>query len=307
MKKGIDVSHWQTDNFNFSEIANTGVCWCAIKAGGGSDHHTRYTDVLYRQNVDKAVKHNMSVYPYYYGHDLSIESAQKSAEYFSKIIADTPQACGAYYDVEGEMLSLPKNTLTEIIAVFCNKVEFLTGKECGIYTSESHFNNLIDDSRLSHLNHWVAKYSSEKPVLKSGNSVGVWQYGQATTSNGIKYDCNYVYSEITTDKPTSYTFDEMVEKTYRGDFGNGQVRKNAIESLGFSYTAIQEEVNRRYYGIVKSENAPKEPTLTAEMVAEKCYKGEFGNGAVRKAAVEALGYNYNEVQAIVNRKYYGIE
>ena len=42
-----------------------------------------------------------------------------------------------------------------------------------------------------------------------------------------------------------------------------------------------------------------------EEVAKDVINGDYGNGAERKAALEAAGYDYAEVQAEVNRQLYG--
>lgn len=46
--------------------------------------------------------------------------------------------------------------------------------------------------------------------------------------------------------------------------------------------------------------APQTPSKSVDEVAQDVINGKYGNGADRKAAVEAAGYNYDEVQAKVN-------
>lgn len=41
------------------------------------------------------------------------------------------------------------------------------------------------------------------------------------------------------------TFEEVVENTIKGLYGNGADRKNKIEQLGFSYSDVQKAVNKR--------------------------------------------------------------
>ena len=46
---------------------------------------------------------------------------------------------------------------------------------------------------------------------------------------------------------------------------------------------------------------PVQPTKDITAVAKEVINGKYGNGATRKKNLEAAGYNYNEVQAEVNR------
>lgn len=46
--------------------------------------------------------------------------------------------------------------------------------------------------------------------------------------------------------------------------------------------------------------APQTPSKSVDEVAQDVVNGKYGNGADRKAALEAAGYNYDEVQAKVN-------
>ena len=44
------------------------------------------------------------------------------------------------------------------------------------------------------------------------------------------------------------------------------------------------------------------PVLTNEQVADEVIAGKWGNGTDRKLRLTAAGYNYEEVQKIVNKK-----
>ena len=46
--------------------------------------------------------------------------------------------------------------------------------------------------------------------------------------------------------------------------------------------------------------AQQTPSKSVDEVAQDVVNGKYGNGADRKAALEAAGYNYDEVQAKVN-------
>lgn len=58
----------------------------------------------------------------------------------------------------------------------------------------------------------------------------------------------------------------------------------------------------RGYGVpAYEEDVPKKPLKSITEVAKDVINGKYDNGAARKSKLEAEGYNYNEVQAEVNR------
>ena len=57
-------------------------------------------------------------------------------------------------------------------------------------------------------------------------------------------------------------------------------------------------------GIIVS-GRDRAPAKTLDQVAEEVIAGKWGTGTARKKALEAAGYNYAEVQAIVNAKLKG--
>jgi len=56
---------------------------------------------------------------------------------------------------------------------------------------------------------------------------------------------------------------------------------------------VQAEVNRILKGTASSYDVTK--------IARDVIAGKYGNGEARKKALEAKGYDYNKVQAEVNR------
>ena len=89
-------------------------------------------------------------------------------------------------------------------------------------------------------------------------------------------------------------------KVIRGDYGNGQERKDALAAAGFDYSTVQAEVNRLLgYGGSDQTEASGSESITE--VARRVIRGDYGNGAARKEALANAGYDYAAVQAEVNR------
>lgn len=75
---------------------------------------------------------------------------------------------------------------------------------------------------------------------------------------------------------------DIAREVLRGDWGNGQDRKNRIEKAGYNYKSVHHNVHL----LIK---------------AQQVISGKYGTGATRKILLENEGYNYKEVQSVVNK------
>lgn len=98
--------------------------------------------------------------------------------------------------------------------------------------------------------------------------------------------------------PTSEgaSIDVLAQRVIAGEYGNGDARRAA---LGDKYEAVQRRVNELLgYGT--------QPAVDIDAVAAAVMRGDYGNGQDRVTALRAAGYDPDEVQAAVNRIYYGM-
>ena len=101
------------------------------------------------------------------------------------------------------------------------------------------------------------------------------------------------YKEPTEEKKTTKSVHEVAEEVLQGKWGNGSDRKKKLEAAGYSYTAVQAEVNNILYG--------KKPKLkSTDEIAKEVIAGKWENGAERKKKLEAAGYDYKTIQKRVN-------
>lgn len=251
MTFGIDISRWQ-GNFNLTQAKAEGVQFVIIKAGGGDDG--LYKDSQFENNYSKAKKNEIPCGSYFFGAATTVERAKEEADYFLSLLKGKQFEMPVYYDVEGNMLNLEKNLLTDICLAFMERVE-AAGYFTGIYGNPNSFNNHLDDNRLTHFCHWVAYWSTSMPKLKSGMSVGIWQFGGETNyirSNkvaGVTCDQNYCYVDYTSaikslglngfPKPSPEpepkpTLDAVEPRMGYGDFNDrvGRLQK-CLKELGY--------------------------------------------------------------------------
>ncbi|MBQ8994235.1 MAG: hypothetical protein IJ091_00295 [Oscillospiraceae bacterium] len=113
---------------------------------------------------------------------------------------------------------------------------------------------------------------------------------------------------IATARPTTTTpatpkksVEELAKEVIRGDWGNGQERKDKLAAAGYNYDEVQDKVNAILYGSSTTTATPLSATKkSVEEIAKEVIRGNWGNGQERKDKLAAAGYNYDEVQAKVN-------
>lgn len=303
-KFGIDISHWQGDISISQAKSERGVEFVIIKLGGADAG--KYKDSKFDDYYNQCKSIGMPCGCYFYGNAKTVEQAESEADYFISLLTGKQFEYPVYYDVEGNMLISDRNTLTDIVIAFCDKVE-KAGYFTGIYTSDSHFQSKVDDSRLQRFTHWVARYSTNEPTT----SCDIWQFGGGTnflqnkTICGRTVDQDYCYrdfeSEIknarlngfsgsSTPAPVLKSNEEIANEVIAGDWGSGEDRKNRLAAAGYDYSAVQSIVNEKLAPAKKS----------VDEIAQEVLAGSWGNGNDRKSKLEAAGYNYSEVQAKVN-------
>ena len=302
---GIDISKWQK-GFNIQNALNEGFTYVILRAGYTSDsgyYKDPQFDTFYNQAKQLRVE-NLGAY--YFGQAFSVNDAIKEANLFLQYLQGK-NIKKVYYDVEAKMVNQSKQNLTAIVKAFCDTVNKV-GYTCGVYASESVFNSNFDDVQLKEYPHWVAKYSTKSPTIRSGNPVEIWQYGGTTNyirSNkiaGTVVDQNIIYipwsnkpeieQKPVNPKEVSYeVIHQLALKVLdEGKYGTGEVRKKALGDL---YEPVQAEVN----AIIR-QRAGKENEKTTEQLAEEVLAGLHGTGLARKIK---LGKRYDEVQAMVTK------
>ena len=97
--------------------------------------------------------------------------------------------------------------------------------------------------------------------------------------------CPYITYNSSTQKTMSVV--DLAYEVIAGKYGTGEARKKALGSL---YNDVQAKVNE----ILKSKKSNND-------IAKEVLEGKWGVGKERKKKLEAAGYNYNDVQKIVNK------
>lgn len=96
---------------------------------------------------------------------------------------------------------------------------------------------------------------------------------------------------------TGKSLDEIANEVIAGLWGNGDDRRNRLQSAGYNYNEVQALVNQK---LGMGGSAPA--TKSLDTIANEVIAGQWGNGDDRRNRLQAAGYDYNAVQALVNQK-----
>lgn len=152
--------------------------------------------------------------------------------------------------------------------------------------------------------------SGNKSNEEIANEVIAGKWGNGDARKNALTNAGYDYSAIqnivnqklsgSSSKPktTTKSNETIAQEVINGAWGNGDDRKNRLIAAGYDYNTIQSIVNQKL-GAGSSSNSNKKSN---ETIANEVIRGDWGNGQDRKNKLQAAGYDYNAIQAIVNRK-----
>lgn len=98
--------------------------------------------------------------------------------------------------------------------------------------------------------------------------------------------------------PSGKSIAQLADEVLMGQWGNDPQRRQSLQAAGYDADAVQAEVNRRLGGGAPSAG----PAPSLRQIAADVIRGNWGNGDERRQRLTAAGYNYDQVQAEVNRQ-----
>lgn len=289
MKKGIDVSE-HNGTIDFTKVKNDGIEFVIIRLGwiGNKNNHT--IDKKFEQNFNNAKNAGLKVGVYVYSYVENSKAMQSAINWVNEKLSGKTLDYSVFLDVEdAQISSLDKETLTILCKQFCERV---TGFETGVYANLDWFTNKLNVNELTKYKIWLAQWGDD---YSKNFKVDMWQFSSKGSVEGISgnVDMNYCLNCEEGENMTGLlSLTEIAKLVIKGDYGNGEERKQKLESEGYNYEEVQAKVNE-LMGVTNSK-------LSIEEVAKLVIKGDYGNGEERKQKLESEGYNYEEVQNKVN-------
>lgn len=185
---GIDVSHYQGD-INWAEVSAMNILedsieFAFIKLTEG----TSLIDDKAIENAEGAASENI-LFGFYHFFRPSLE-ARSQANFFVEQAQEFDYGLRPIIDVElTENYSAAR--IVDSVFVFLKIVEAETGNRPAIYTNESFFKDVFQNSYLKNENYWIANYNGECDAMELSN-VFIWQFSDKGTVDGIssKVDLN---------------------------------------------------------------------------------------------------------------------
>lgn len=269
---GLDLSK-HNGSLDFDEIKKNNS-FVILRAGYGASTK----DPKFEEYYKKAKEVGLKVGAYWYSYALSADEAETEAKMCLDVIKGKQFEYPIYIDMEDadgykRNHGMPSDaTLVDICNTFCKEVE-QNGYYVGIYASESWFNNQLKGLNSGRYDKWVANWGTNDGTLQKDKS-DVCRLHQFTSNYKIgdkRFDRNVSYLDYSsvikenglngfgvhdTVKPTnpldSLTDEQVANEIIagKGDWGNGDVRKN---KLGARYDSIQSIVNRKLNASQKKE------------------------------------------------------
>ena len=301
--KGVDISHWQK-GIDFSALKQAGVKFAIIRAG----YSTKKDDAMDKFIAD-CKKYGIDFGFYWYSYAMTVEQAQAEADKCIEVIKGLSPTYPVFFDMEEkkQIDLLNTDTRTKMAIAFCEKIK-QAGFKPGIYANPSFMENYYNKRQLvGKYDIWLAHWTNS-PDHPSKYNYGqtMWQWG-LDKIGGYDIDgdvcfCKYAKPAPTKPAPTKpapakKTVEELAREVIRGDWGNGQERKDRLTAAGYDYATVQSLVDK----ILNKSQTVKADKKSNEEIAKEVIKGLWGNGQERKDRLKAAGYDYTAVQAIVNK------
>ena len=294
MLKGIDISNWQGGLVPH----NLDIDFCICKATESNYFVDRYCDGF----IQDCISHGILWGFYHFAGNADPES---EAEFF---VENTRNYFG--YGIPILDYEVTNTNDCDWAERFMQRVHSLTGIWCMLYTSASWVSLFSGSSWLPKTcGLWLAgypypatdwRYDDPPYGCYPWSFVAIWQFTSSLLlsgwNDGLDGDIAYMdsaawlkyagYTGSVMPDPTpvqpTLSIDELCKQIMRGEWGNDDARRKALENAGYDADYTQSYLNDMYD------------------VAEQVIQGDWGNGDYRKHLLEMYGYDYELVQTIVN-------
>ena len=252
--RGIDVSEHQ-GKINW-DIVKGQIDFAILRLGWIGNHNNHTLDKYFERNYSECKRLGIPVGVYIYNYCKSEETAESGARWTLAQIENKQLDLPVYIDMEGDITSLGKDKLTDIVIAFNNIIESVGKYWAGVYANRNWFDNYLHKNIIKEkYTTWIAHYGISPS--KYEGQYDMLQYSDTGKVNGINGNCdmNEMYRNIigemqgiqdTQPNVPQKTNEEIAEEVRNGLWGNGEERKNRLEEAGYNYQVIQSIVNQYY-------------------------------------------------------------
>ena len=190
--QGIDVSYAQ-GKIDWAKVKASGVEFAMIRASYGWDNDSQI-DRYFRANVQGCEEVGLPYGLYHYSYARTPQDAQKEARFFLRVIEGCRPEYPVVFDLEDQsQQKLEKSILTDMAKALLSTVEE-AGYYAMLYANKYWLTGLLDMSRLSEYDVWLAQWSAAPSY---SGSYGMWQCSASGSVPGISgaVDLDYAYRD----------------------------------------------------------------------------------------------------------------
>lgn len=164
---------------------------------------------------------------------------------------------------------------------------------CRVKNGVWYFEDETVKSAIELTKELMKKYNIPKENVIRHYDVSGKQCPAPYVLNNTKHTWDAFINSLST--PVKKSITEIAQEVINGKWGNGAYRKTQLTASGYNYEEVQAEVNR----LLNKTSTPVKKSN--ETIAKEVIAGKWGNGAERKKRLTDAGYNYNTIQALVNK------
>lgn len=222
---GIDVSRWQ-GVIDWDKLAeNADLSFVILRAASGCAYDSKFKEYI------KEIKRVKIPFGLYFASTaLSVEDAEKEADFAIGVLREHGSDYPAFYDVElASQKALGTETVTAILKTWLDRVS-AAGYNAGYYTNKAWLDTVIDEKQLEGYPLWYAAYPSvsEKTLTDAPKDnreklsypqAAIWQWSSNGRVDGInaKVDLNVCYETYPASPKKEYlTLADIKAMGYKG-------------------------------------------------------------------------------------------
>lgn len=187
--KGIDVSVWN-GNIDWNKVKASGIDFAMIRGAYETTQDKKFAD-----NIQGALSSGIPCGVYLYSMATTTQEAIQEAEYLLTLIRPYKLIFPIAFDLEDRVQqNLTTVQRTDLVVEFCQKIAE-AGYRPAVYSSLSWFDTMLDLTRLSLIDKWVAQWGAEQCSFH--DCPQIWQYSNKGTVPGIvgDVDLNICYED----------------------------------------------------------------------------------------------------------------
>lgn len=271
MRKGIDISSYQGD-INFDYI-KTNYDFVIIRCGYGDDlssddNECSQCDTMAQTYINECEARNIPYALYLYQYAADNEQSRSEAahvrEWYNK-----SNPIGVFLDIEDadgykERHGIDYYSTQALAITWLDELADIKAK--GIYASHSWLNTYMNVDEL--IEHgaliWEAHWNDDGEICDDKFAMSQ-ESSDHHLDDGTRVDYDIMRDEvynqlvgvsdisnedesIESDDQTSQELDEdVIDAIYRGEYGNGDERREKLEAAGYNYADYQAAMEAKYY------------------------------------------------------------